>query len=59
PNSSGHAQGDEHITVKITVPTRLTAQQRELLRQFAETKGEVAEDDKGLLDRVKDALGGT
>jgi len=58
PQPGGHSRGDEHLLVKITIPARLTAKQRQLLRQFAESEGEIAEDEKGLLDRVKDALSG-
>jgi molecular chaperone DnaJ len=58
PDPGGRALGDQHVIVKITVPKRLTAEQRQLLRQFAETEGEIVEDDKGLLERVKDVLSG-
>jgi molecular chaperone DnaJ len=59
PNSSGQAVGDHHVIVKISIPTRLSAAQRKLLSEFAAAMGEEPEgDNKGLLNRVKEALGG-
>ncbi len=40
PDMNGRGKGDQHIVVKVEVPTRLTGEQRELLRQFAATTGE-------------------
>lgn len=57
PDPGGRARGDEHVVVRVVVPTHLTPQQRRLLREFADEAGEAAEEGKGLLDRVKDALG--
>jgi molecular chaperone DnaJ len=58
PTIDGHSAGDEHVVVKVTVPTKLNTHQKHLLRQLAEEEGETAVDDKGLLERVKDVLGG-
>ncbi len=58
PDPHGRLRGDEHVIVKVAVPTRLSAKQRELLRQLVNTEGGSAEEDKGLLERVKDVLGG-
>jgi len=55
PDPNGQVRGDEHIIVKVSVPTHLSAKQRQLLKQLAE---ESDEDDKGLLERMKEALGG-
>lgn len=58
PDPNGYARGDEHVVVRIAVPTKLTAKQRQLLREYAETADEDVNEDKGILERVKDALGG-
>lgn len=58
PEPNGHLRGDEHVVVRVVVPTKLSAQQRKLLRQFAEATGEQVDDEKNFLERVKDALGG-
>jgi len=58
PEPNGHFRGDQHVIVKVVVPARLSAKQRELLRQLAKTEKETTVEEKGLLERVKDALGG-
>jgi len=40
PNLRGSGRGDQFVTVHVTVPTGLTPQQKELLRQFGESLGE-------------------
>jgi len=58
PSPGGGGVGDQHVIVKLAVPTKLTAAQRKLLKEFSAASGEPAsEDEKGLLERVKDALG--
>ena len=57
PDVNGRSRGDEHVVVKVEVPTRLNAEQRELLKQFAELSGEKAPDrhhgdGKGFLGRL-------
>lgn len=51
-------RGDQHVVVRVVVPERLNAKQRELLKEFARHGGEDIEQSRGLYDRVKDALGG-
>jgi molecular chaperone DnaJ len=51
------SRGDLHVLVNVTVPTKLSKRQRELLESFATESGEVVEHDNGLLERVRDALG--
>lgn len=62
PHLRSGARGDQIVTVKVVVPDKLTDQQRQLLQELASTfpGGEdlKEEDDKGLLDKIKDALGG-
>ncbi len=40
PDINGRGKGDEHVVVHVQVPTKLTAEQREILKQFAATMGE-------------------
>jgi molecular chaperone DnaJ len=55
PELNGRTRGDEHVVIKVQVPTRLTAEQRELLKQFAATLGEKAHegaDGSNILGRI-------
>ncbi|SHE28467.1 molecular chaperone DnaJ [Tissierella praeacuta DSM 18095] len=57
PNVKGHGKGDLFFTVVVQVPTKLTDKQKELLRDFANEKGEnIKEHKKGFFDKVKDAF---
>ncbi|MCF0120773.1 MAG: molecular chaperone DnaJ [Oscillospiraceae bacterium] len=40
PNLRGGGRGDQYVTVRVETPKNLTAEQKELLRQFGETLGE-------------------
>ena len=40
PDLNGRSKGDQHVVIKVEVPSKLTNEQRELLRQFAATTGE-------------------
>ncbi len=51
-------RGDLLIQANVVVPTGLTDEQRELLQRLAESFGTpVSEDHKGVLGKIKDALG--
>ena len=52
------ARGDLHVLVDVTVPTKLTKRQRELLAEFAAETGEAVNGrgEKGIFDKVKDAI---
>jgi molecular chaperone DnaJ len=51
---SGRAPGDEIVTVRVSVPTKLSPRQRELLEAYAKESGhEVGAGDAGILDKVK------
>ena len=52
-------RGDQIVLVRVLTPTKLSPKQRELLRELGKTLGseEIQEPSKGLLDRIKDALG--
>lgn len=55
--SSG--RGDQHIVVNVSVPTRLTAEQRRLFEELARTLGsEVLPQERSFLDKLKEVLGG-
>jgi molecular chaperone DnaJ len=63
PHLRGHGRGDQQVRVRVGTPTKLTDEQRDLFEQLARTfdgsppKGD-GKPGKGLLDRVKDVLGG-
>lgn len=53
PYLHSHGRGDEHVRVRVVTPTRLTGEQKELLRKFGglgEAKGD------GTWKKVKDAF---
>ena len=55
PDVNGRGKGDLHIIAKVEVPTRLTPEQRELLKQFAATMGEKVLEHpqgKGIIGRI-------
>jgi molecular chaperone DnaJ len=52
------SRGDLHVMVQVTVPSKLSKRQRELLEAYAAESGEVvSENGHGILGRVRDALG--
>jgi molecular chaperone DnaJ len=56
----GSGRGDQHVVVHVKIPTRLSAREKELLRELAEIRGEKlsgGEKEKGIFDSVKDFLG--
>jgi molecular chaperone DnaJ len=57
PRVQGRGRGDLRVHVMVATPTDLTAEQAELLRKFAELRGEqVAPAEAGLLSRLKSAF---
>jgi molecular chaperone DnaJ len=52
-------RGDQLVVVTAAIPTKLTADQRELFEALGKTLGKeiIAQREKGFLDRVKDTLG--
>jgi molecular chaperone DnaJ len=55
PSVRGTARGDQLITVHVTVPTKLSKRERELLEAFAHEGGDLV-DERSFLERVKDAF---
>ncbi len=52
-------RGDQVVTVRVATPTELTDEQRDLMRQLAQSFGiEVREQGKGFFGRIKDAFAG-
>jgi molecular chaperone DnaJ len=57
PQLSGRHRGDVIARVVVQVPTDLTPEQEEALRQYAELRGdEVAPPESGLLSRIRSAF---
>jgi molecular chaperone DnaJ len=55
PVLNGSGRGDLYVEVKVTIPEKLTRQQRELLEQLAETLGQENEPQRrSLLNKMKD-----
>jgi molecular chaperone DnaJ len=53
----GQGRGDHYVKAKVSTPTKLTGEQRELFKKLALSFGEhLSADDKGFIDRVKDAF---
>ncbi len=59
PHLRGYGRGDQHVRVNVKIPQKLSNKQKDLLREYAVLSGEnVTTPDKGILNKVKDALGG-
>lgn len=59
PHLGGHGRGDLIVVVVVETPTKLTDEEAELLRQFAELRGEdLTQVDEGLFKKVRNALQG-
>ena len=59
PRLHGGGRGDLLVRAAVVIPTDLSEEQRELLRRLAESFGTPTfpDGDKGILGRIKDALG--
>jgi len=56
PVLQGRGRGDMVIEIQVETPTRLTARQKELLRELQDTEtGDECPQSKGFFDRIKDA----
>ena len=55
PNLRGAGRGDEHVRVKVTTPQKLSARQKELLKEFAALSGDaVNPEQKSFTEKFKD-----
>jgi molecular chaperone DnaJ len=54
PDLNGRGRGNQYVVVLVKVPTKLSSDQKQLLRNFARSLGEEAEqtEDKGFLGRL-------
>lgn len=54
PNLRGHGIGEQLVKVRVTIPTKLTAEQRESLEKYAKLSGEDMHSESGtILEKVK------
>lgn len=56
PRLQGRGRGDLRVRVAVQVPTKLTDHEAELLRKFAESRGEELHHETGLFARIKSAF---
>lgn len=58
-NVRSNNYGDQHVTVKVITPSKLTEKQKQLLREFAEISGQTLDEhEKSFFDKVKRAFKG-
>ncbi|HTW88445.1 MAG TPA: molecular chaperone DnaJ [Candidatus Binataceae bacterium] len=59
PDLHGYGRGDELVKILVETPRRLSAQQRELLEEFAKASGEDVNHpmSKGFVDKIKQMFG--
>jgi len=53
PDVHGRGQGDELIRVNVEIPSRLTAEQRRLIEEFARLSGEKIDNKENFADKIK------
>ncbi len=60
PSLRGFGKGDQLVKIKVEVPRRLNAKQKNILQEFAQVSGLdiSASHEKSFIHRVKDTLGG-
>ena len=59
PFLRGSGRGDQQVVVNVVIPNSLTAEQRDLMEQLAETMGtEVTPQEKNFWERLKESLNG-
>ena len=56
PRLQGRGRGDLRVRVKVEVPTKLTEFETELLKKFADARGEEVHSEHGLFARIKSAF---
>ncbi len=58
PALQGYGRGDQLVVIRVEVPTKMTARQKELLEEFAQECGdEVNPENQGFFDKVKELFG--
>lgn len=59
PHLRSNGRGDQLVIINVDIPAKLTAEQRQLFEQLADTLGsEVLPQERSFLDILKDVLGG-
>ena len=60
PDPTGRGRGDQNVVLRVETPTRLTDEQKRLLRDFAASRGDEIRQPRGksFFERVKDAFKG-
>ncbi|MCJ7841825.1 molecular chaperone DnaJ [Lederbergia sp. NSJ-179] len=54
PNVRGYGTGDQHVQMKVITPTKLSEQQKQLLRDFAEISGNTPDEQhESFFDKVR------
>ena len=56
PRLGGRGRGELVVLLKVETPTDLTPEQEEILRAFAELRGETAGDQRSVFDKIKQAF---
>ncbi len=56
PRLQGRGRGDLRVRVQVQVPTKLSESEVELLKKFAESRGEEVHSEHGLFARIKSAF---
>ena len=56
PVLGGRGRGDQYVAVNIITPSNISREQRRLLEELSKLE-ESADDDRGLMDKVKDIFG--
>jgi molecular chaperone DnaJ len=57
PSVDGRGRGDLLVRAAVTVPTKLTDDQEDLLRRFADSRGEhIVPADEGFFSKIKSAF---
>jgi molecular chaperone DnaJ len=57
PHLRSSGRGDLLVHAQVVTPKRLSQRQKELLEELAESMGVAPDDEKGILGKIKDALG--
>ena len=59
PHLRGSGSGDQLVTVSVQIPTRLTAEQREMFEKLAETMDpDIKIQDQSFFDKLREVFGG-
>jgi molecular chaperone DnaJ len=59
PHLRGSGRGDQLVMVNVAIPNKISAEQRKLFEQLAETMGtDVQPRESGFLDKLREVLGG-